>query len=138
MRTVILSLDRERLPVQFGVTAGSLVERFFQYAVKVVESAISTAPSDAFAIEVETEFEGVFFTHHEATPATTDSGKDTAWVRNSRNVDWVEIRQAGPQVEQCANILRLRSSIESNDMYFVATSSEEFMTTLILSQTPSF
>lgn len=137
MHRVLLSLSREELPVQYGVTAGSLVERFFQHAVQVVGSAASIAPPDASGVEVETEFEGVFFTYFQATPRTLDVSKDTEWVANfTSDVDWIEAKEVNPDAESRAVILRIRSSINTGDMYFVATSSEEFMTTLILSQTP--
>jgi hypothetical protein len=131
MREVLLSLDRDELPVQFGVTSGSLVERFFEHAASVVSIASADAPEDAQSIEVETEFEGVFFTHHEFSPTTTALGKDTQWVADSGSSGWVEVRDVGNDIDHRSIILRMNGG-----MFFVACTAEDFMTTLILSQTP--
>jgi hypothetical protein len=131
MRAVRLSLDREELPVQYGVTAGSLVERYFSYAADVVASVSADAPPDAHSIEVETQYEGVFFTHNAFTPTTTSLGKNTQWVAESNTLDWVEIRDASAELIERSVILRM-----NDDMFFVACTSEDFMTMLILAQTP--
>lgn len=131
MRAVRLSLDRDELPIQYGVTAGSLVERYFYHAADEVALVSADAPPDAHSIEIETQYEGVFFTHNAFSPTATSLGKDTQWVSDSEKADWVEIRDASTDVIERSVILRMNGS-----MFFVACTSEDFMTMLILSQTP--
>jgi hypothetical protein len=128
MRKVTLELDKDELPVQYGVTTGSFVAQFYGYASAVVAEAAHDAPEDALSIEVETEYEGIFYTKNNFSPKTTALGKNTEWVSASKVVEWVEVRQA-----------KERSVILSfaDGMYFVACTSEEFMMTLILSDLPA-
>lgn len=149
MREILLSLDRDALPVQYGVSGGSLLERFFVHAVDLIaaggleeepaEGPVSLArgPATTVANDFTTE-DGILFRYHPAVVAKQPE-KDTRWVAersqdSASSTDWLEVVQTDTQGEQRAAVLRIRTNDRTD--FFVATSSEMFMTTILLSQTP--
>lgn len=132
MCDVTLSLSLEHLPVQYGHTVvGSLTGRFYNYASQFVKGSAIDAPHNARWIEVETEYEGVFVSYYDFAPQLIDLDANVSWVGRSQIEDWITVRQCEVGDEQRAVILRT-----DNGMCFVAVTSEEFMTTLMLSLTP--
>lgn len=149
MREILLSLDRDALPVQYGVSGGSLLERFFEHAVGLIaaggleddpaEGAVSLAcdPTTPITNNFTTE-DGILFRYHPAVVAKQPE-KDTRWVAertqdSASSTDWLEVVQVDTHGEQRAAVLRICTNGRTD--FFVATSSEMFMTTILLSQTP--
>lgn len=135
MREILLSLDREALPVEYGVSGGSLLERFFVHAVALI---VGEAPVPETTLDLTTE-DGILFRYHPAV-RVTEPKKNNAWVAETSqdsgsSTDWLEVVQTDSQGEQRAAILRMRMR-DQTDMFYVATCSEMFITTILLSQTP--
>ncbi|RYD60683.1 MAG: hypothetical protein EOP83_18830 [Verrucomicrobiaceae bacterium] len=158
MHDVFIRLDLNALPVQYGVTTGSLIERFFYHAMDfaVQSASVETSPTttnefgqsalpktksgdEICLIEVEGEA-GIIYRYHPAQNGHISNRphESTEWV-DSRAVDQQSTTDAVEILQQDtldrAVVLRIQSQ-ENGDVFFVATSSEMFLTTVLFSQVP--